>query len=59
MVSQSATQIQISWQVSDNGGTPLLTYRIYGNGGTGGTTFNQIVPDTGGTATSYTITSGI
>ena len=59
MVTQSATQIQISWQVSDNGGTPLLTYRIYSNGGTGGSTFSQIVPDIGGTASTYTITSGI
>jgi hypothetical protein len=45
--------------VSDNGGTPLLTYRIFSNGGTGSTTYTQIVPDTGGTATKYTITSGI
>lgn len=59
MVSQGPTQIEISWQVSDNGGTSLLTYRIYSNGGTGGTTFTQIVPDTAGTVTKYTITSGI
>lgn len=45
--------------MSDNGGTPLLTYRIYSNGGTGGTTFTQIVPDTAGIVSKYTITSGI
>jgi len=59
MVTQSATQINLAWTVSDNGGTPILTYRIYSNGGTGSSTFSQIVPDTGGIGTSYTITSGL
>lgn len=37
----------------------MLTYKIYSNGGTGGSSFSEIVPDIGSTAPTYTITSNI
>ena len=45
MVSQSATAIEIAWTTPDNGGTPLVTYKIYSD--QAASDFIEIIPSTG------------
>jgi hypothetical protein len=39
MVDQSASMIEISWVMPDNGGTALTTYTIYSDQASSGATF--------------------
>ena len=45
LVSQSKTAIEIAWTAPENGGSPLISYEIHWNGGSG-STFSPIATHT-------------
>jgi hypothetical protein len=47
MISQSATSIVIAWDTPDNGGSPILTYKVFSDLATNGLTYAEIVASTG------------
>jgi hypothetical protein len=60
LVSQTPTDIVISWTAPYNGGSQIRDYDIYYDANTNGLTFTKLEPSAGGpSVTSYTVNSAL